>query len=151
MAFGGADTEGYKNFKDLMTVLQRASIGRGAQSMTAPFQQIEKELSGQMITKAPEALKNPWNFAVDKAFEAWNDTLLAGRQGALMDALTRPDVIKKIQELKLLKPGSKKLIRGLADLAALTTPQLPTEGDANYEGMTDAELMKLLGIENAGL
>jgi len=150
-AFGGADTEGYKNLKDLMTVLQRASIGRGSQSMTAPFQQIEKELAGQMVTKAPEAFKHPWDFVVDKTFEAWNDILIAKRQGALMDALTRPDVVKKIQELKLLKPGSKKLIRGLTDLAALTTPQVPTEGDADYEGMTDAELMKLLGIENAGL
>lgn len=126
-AFGGTNTRGYQTLKDLMTVLQRASIGKGAQSMTAPFQQIEKELAGAMGTQAKEAFKRPYDFLIDKAFESWNDTLLAGRQGALLDALLKPDVIKQIKELKLLKPGSKKLIEGAMVLSALVATKIGPE------------------------
>jgi len=148
-AFGGANTAEYKTLKDLMSVLQRAAIGKGSQSMTAPFQQIEKELSGAMGSQVYQALKRPKDFMVEKAFEGWNDAMIAGRQGGLMDALMKPDVIKKIKGLKLLKPGSKKLIRGITDAFALITPKLGSDADPDYEGMTDTELMNLLGITQA--
>jgi hypothetical protein len=143
-AFGGANTPGYKTLNDLMTVLQRASIGKGAQSMTAPFQQIEKELTGAMGTQAKEAFKRPYDFLIDKAFESWNDTLLKGRQGALLDTLLKPDVIDQIKKLKLLKPGSKKLIEGVSVLGALVAPKLAKDANADFENMTDHELKRLL-------
>lgn len=107
-AFGGANTKEFKAFEDLMTVFQRAALGASKESMTAPFQQIQQELVGGMGSSLYRAASTPKQWTVDKIFGWWNDTLLSGRQGDLLNALTAPNVQAQIARLRQLTPRSRR-------------------------------------------
>jgi hypothetical protein len=142
-AFGGAKSKDYKTFESLMTVFQRAAIGASKESMTAPFQQIEKELAGEMGSGVYKAFSTPKQFAVDKAFGWWNDALLQGRQGALLDALTAPNVQTKISKLKQLTPRGRRFWETFSVMATMVSSKM----NPDYENMTDHELKRLLRVK----
>ena len=121
------NNEEYTALSDLMTVFQRASVGTGRQSMTAPFQQIEQQIVSPMQGRLYQFARSPKNTAVDWVFGRWNDILMSGRQGALLDVITSPDAIEQIKRLKPLSPGSKQLIEGLATYTALIAPKIGLE------------------------
>lgn len=100
----------FKSFSDLMTVFQRASIGTGKESMTAPFQAIEKQLRGEMGGRIAGLVERPRGTISDWTVGKWNDIILSRRQGELLDALMAPEVLKKLSELKRLTPGSQKFM-----------------------------------------
>ena len=109
----------FKSFESLMQVFQRASIGVGKESMTAPFQAIGETMGVIPGSKIYRYAMFPKQAIVETAFKKWNDILVAGRQTELIKALASPDVIKKLEAIKPLKPGSKKFIEAFSVFTAL--------------------------------
>jgi hypothetical protein len=114
------DPEEYKSFEGLMTVFQRASIGTGSESMTAPFQMVEKELSEQMSKKYYQLLEYKTRALREWTFGKWHDVYMAGQHVKLLEVLVSPDAIKRIREMRRLSPGSRKLIEALTVFTAET-------------------------------
>lgn len=114
-AFGGEDAPSYKAFENLMTVFQRAAIGTGKESMTAPFQEIGKSMQSRLYQFAKETK----NGVVDLALGRWNEMILRGNEEILLESLTRPDVVKQLQSIKRLSPGSRRFIEGFGVLTAI--------------------------------
>lgn len=139
-ALGGKNSQEYQALKNLMTVFQRASIGAGKESMTAPFQMIERELGGQMGSRLKMLARQPYQYSVDAVFGFWNDALLMRNQEALLKALVAPDVTAKLVKLKQLTPGGRKFIETLATMTALTYDKIGGVDDAGgYEVPPEAE------------
>ena len=108
----------FESFKDLMTIFQRAAIGTGKESMTAPLLAIEKQISGQLGSKGYELVSHPKTAITDWTFGKFNDIMLRNRQGELVEALTSANVVERMSKLKKLTPGSQKLIEGVGVLSA---------------------------------
>ena len=118
-ALGGSYSGEYKAFKDLMAVFQRAAIGHGGQSMTQPFQEIQKQIAGKPLGRIREFAKNPIQRAIDAPF-AWWDKMIADRNGnKLITALMAPDVQAKLSNLKQLTPYDKKFVEAFSTFTAL--------------------------------
>lgn len=118
-AFGGKNNPEFNTFKSLMEVFQRAAIGVSRESMTAPFQQIGKELGDIPGSKIYRAAMFPKQQAVEMAFGWWNDALVRGRQKELLEALTAPNVQSKLAQLKQLSPKGRKFWEAFSVMAAL--------------------------------
>lgn len=109
----------FKSFESLMQVFQRASIGVGKESIIAPFQAIGETMGVIPGSKIYRYAMFPKQAIVETVFKKWNDILVAGRQTELIKALASPDVIKKLEAIKPLKPGSKKFIEAFSVFTAL--------------------------------
>lgn len=108
-----------QKLNDLMTIFQRASIGTGKESMTASLLEVGKELSGELGTTTRRLATETKRTLVDMALGKWDDAVMAGRQGRLMEALTSPDVVDQMQKIKKLTPGSRKLIEEFSVLTSM--------------------------------
>jgi len=111
----------FKSFSDLMKVFEKASIGMGKESMTAPFQAIEESLGKIPGSKIYRFAMFPRQATVEWFFGKWNDILVHGRQGALAKALTEKDVINNLIKLKHLAPNTQKFLDTLAVLTSSVT------------------------------
>jgi hypothetical protein len=121
------DPDEYQRFSDLMTVFQRAAIGTGKESMTAPFQQIEKSISGKMGSKAYLLASHFKKTAVDWTLGRWDEMLSGEGKGKLLKVLTSPDVVAKLSQIKRLTPGSKKFIDGFSTMTAIVYQKMQVE------------------------
>jgi hypothetical protein len=116
-AFKGLPEGG--SLKELMVVMQRASIGYGAQSMTRPFQEIDRMLtSGNLKINIAKLATQPSSTLHSWTVDKWTRALTAEDQRAMFNALKSPEAIAQIAKLRRLTPGSRKLIEGLAVLTA---------------------------------
>lgn len=106
--------EDYRKFEDLMTIFQRAAIGTGKESMTAPFQAIGEKLEPMLGSKAFQFLDKPKKTLLDWSVGVWNDVLMQGRQADLMKIMTKPGVAEQLGELKRLTPGSRRFIEAFS-------------------------------------
>jgi len=109
----------FKSFESLMQVFQRASIGTGKESMTAPLQAIGETMGAIPGSKVYRYAMFPRQAITETIFSKWNNILVSGRQKELMKALASPDVIKKLEAIKPLRPGSKKFIEAFSVFTAL--------------------------------
>lgn len=114
----------YNNFESLMKAFKNASIGVSKESMTAPFQSISEQMGVIPGSKIYRYALFPRQAITESIIGKWNDMLVAGRQAELLDALTRPDVIKKISQLKQLTPLSKKYLETFSVLTALIVDKI---------------------------
>ncbi len=109
----------FENFEGLMQVFQRASVGVGKESMTAPFQAISEMMGVIPGSKFYRAAMFPRSTVVETIMGKWNNVLVAGRQTELIEALVAPDAIKKLAAMKKLSPGSQKFIEAFSVFSAL--------------------------------
>lgn len=116
------DPAEYKNLEDLMEVFRRVSIGKSGASDTASFQEVRKNLDAQMASialRTAEKAKNPVNNIIGGVLEYWNEIFRNKYSKDLFEALTQPDVTAQIRRMKLLEPGTKKMIRALSTVTTL--------------------------------
>lgn len=97
----------YKNLKGLLTVLEKAAIGKGGESMTMPFAAIHEKLSrsaGGLIARTGKGLMKPIVSIEQGVFNKWNDLIVAGNQEKLMKSLTSSNVTEVIGKLERMSP-----------------------------------------------
>lgn len=138
----------FKAFSNLMTVFKSAAIGQGKESMTQPFAMIEKDLSGELGSKTYSLLKEPKNSLIEWSIGKWNDALLRGNQTKLFDALVSKDSLKRLSELRQLKPGTKRFIDGFAVLTASVVDQ--TLSDKEIVSPQQRRQLEALGQNRQG-
>lgn len=111
--------EQFQNFEGLMTVFERAAKGAGKESMTAPFQAIDAQLSKSIMTTGEQLAQKPvLTVAREKIFDTWNDITLNGNQQRLFEAMVDSQATRQIQKMKRMSPGSEKLTRSLSVFTA---------------------------------
>jgi len=111
----------YQNFSELMRVFERASIGTGRESKTAPFLAIDQALNPKFAEGAVSLIADTRRAVATWTVQKMDALMMHGQQGKLFDALRSPDVLRKLQEVKRLSPRSQKLIEGLSVLSAMIT------------------------------
>jgi hypothetical protein len=132
------DENEYKGLEDLMEVLQATARGRGSESMTMPFAEMQRQLEGSAGGKISGVVRGGLTLGKsirDGALNKWNDIIMRGNQEKLFVALTDPEVVSIINKMKPLSPTSKKYIRSFAALTALIGAEtgINTFERANYE------------------
>uniref|UniRef100_A0A6M3IQ29 Uncharacterized protein n=1 Tax=viral metagenome TaxID=1070528 RepID=A0A6M3IQ29_9ZZZZ len=117
----------FKQFENLMTVLQRTSVGVKAESMTAANLQIQAQLEGQMGSKAFKLVEHPKQTIVGWTLGKWDETIRSRDYPKLFQALIDPGAVAKLAKLRQLAPGSRRLIEGLAVFTAEIAAQSQEE------------------------
>lgn len=121
----------FKQFNDLMTVLNRTTVGTKGQSMTAQFQEMNKAISPPTGSKVYQAITETKRAAAESLVGRWNDAVIMGRHIEMLDAMLSDDAVKNLSKLKQLTPGSQKLIDGLSTYFGLLSTKVGIEDIGN--------------------
>lgn len=117
----------FKQFDNLMTVLQRTSIGVKSESMTDPLRQIGKELEGQLGSKSFRLMQHPKQSLVEWTFGKWDEIVRGRSYPELFDALKDPGAVAKMAKMRQLAPGSRRLIESMSVFTAEISAQMEKE------------------------
>jgi hypothetical protein len=121
----------FKQFNDLMTVLNRTTVGTKGQSMTAQFQEMGKAISPPSGSKVYQAITETKRAMAESLVGRWNDAVIMGRHIEMLDAMLSDDAVKNLSKLKQLTPGSQKLIDGLSTYFSLLSTKVGVEDIGN--------------------
>ncbi|HUU53031.1 MAG TPA: hypothetical protein VMW44_00145, partial [Candidatus Bathyarchaeia archaeon] len=112
----------YKNFNDLMEVLERTGLTAGKESTTVPrlvsAAQLSEEaagLSGKVMRAVAYPLYTGKRIIVDFRLKLKSEKYM----DMLADAMIAPETSKQLQTMLQLKPGSQKLIQQLSAFLTL--------------------------------